>query len=63
MWKENNSREPAVQRRTTNRVSDLRQVTLGSNAQTEEPLKVKKYSGACPVLVLVPAVSWDTRQF
>ena len=50
MRKENNSRKPAVQRRTTNCVSDLGQVTLEGNVQTEEPLKVKKYSGACPVL-------------
>ena len=56
-----NSSKPAVQRRTTNCVNDLGQVTLEGNAQTEEPLKVKKYSGACPVLELVPTVSWDGR--
>ena len=32
-------------RRTTNCVSDLGQVTLKGNAQTEDPLKVKKYNG------------------
>ena len=61
MRKENHSRKPAVQRRTTNCLNDLRQVTLEGGAQTEEPLNVKKYSGACPVLGLVPAVSWDGR--
>ena len=57
MRKENHSHKPAGQRRTT----DLGQATLEGNAQTEEPLKVKKYSGACPVLGLVPAVPWDGR--
>ena len=32
-------------RRTTNCVNDLGQVTLKGNAQTEDPLKVKKYNG------------------
>ena len=32
-------------RRTTNCVSDLGQVTLKGNAQTEDPLKVKEYNG------------------
>ena len=32
-------------RRTTNCVNDLGQVTLKGNAQTEDPLKVKKYHG------------------
>ena len=61
MRKETNSHKPAGQRRTTNCVSDLGQVILEGNAQTEEPLKVKKYTSACPVLGLVPAVSWDGR--
>ena len=34
------------QRRTTNCVSDLGQVTLKGNAQTEDPLKDKKYNGS-----------------
>ena len=32
-------------RRTTNCVNDLGQVTLKGNAQTEDPLRVKKYNG------------------
>ena len=61
MRKENHSHEPAGQRRTTNCEGDLGQVTLQGNAQAEEPHKVKKYSCACPVLGLVPAVPWASR--
>ena len=39
---ENNSHEPAGQRRTTNCVVDLGEAILESNAQPEEPRRVKK---------------------
>ena len=55
------SHKPAGQRRTTNCASALGQVTLEGNAQTEELLKVKKYSCACPVLGLVSAFPWAGR--